>query len=144
MRPALMPFAALCLAAAPALTAAAAPDCAVDHVAVATRLAELEGYYPRVMSDIDCAAPQGFAATAICASRDTGDLTLWQMARLDQLAWVYAVENATATAADQADPPRDSAFEARRDACRDGACLCAALIGHTNDSLGGTSPYPSP
>ena len=64
------------------------------------------------------------------------------MGRLDDLAWVYAVENATGQQIDLANPPRDEAFVAARDACTDEACLCAVLIGHTNDSLGGTSPYP--
>jgi hypothetical protein len=64
------------------------------------------------------------------------------MGRLDDLAWVYAVENATGQQVDLANPPRDAEFIARRDACEDEACLAAVLIEHTNSSLGGTSPYP--
>lgn len=65
---------------------------------------------------------------------DTPNPRLWRMGRLDDLARVYAVENATGSQVDQTNPPRDT--------CTDAACLCAALIRHTNDSLGGTSPHP--
>lgn len=65
---------------------------------------------------------------------DTSNTPLWRMGRLDDFARVYAVETATGSQVDQTNPPRD--------ACTDAACLCAALIRHTNASLGGTSPDP--
>ncbi len=64
------------------------------------------------------------------------------MGRLDDLAWVAALENATGQEVDLTNPPRDLDFLAARDACTDAACLCAVLIDHTNASLGGFSPYP--
>ena len=81
----------------------------------------------------------GVRTTWLCR---TPDWTLWRMGRLDDLAWAYAVENATGQEIDLENPPRDTGFLAARDACTDEACLCELLIQHTNDSLGGTSPYP--
>jgi hypothetical protein len=62
---------------------------------------------------------------------------------LDDLAWAYAYENATKREIDMKKPPRDTAFIGRRDACKDVKCQCDALVAHTNDSLGGSSPYKS-
>lgn len=121
---------------------ATAQVCAVDRAAVEARIAELEPDYSVVQSDFSCGRPGGFAQKAICASLTGADMTLWRMARLDDLAWVYAYENATGTETNRKHPPRDEDFIATRDACPDMACLCAALIQHTNDTLGGTSPYP--
>ena len=134
----LVPCLALVLAAAPALAA----TCGVDLAAVEARIAELEPRYGQVLSDISCDAPTNPAHRLMCdAALSPGD-DLWRMGRLDDLAWVYAVENATGTEVDPANPPRDEGFIATRDACTDGACLCSALVEHTNASLGGTSPYP--
>lgn len=116
--------------------------CGVDAAAVEARIADLEPGYSLVLSDISCDAPTVPAQQMLCESVATGDLSLWRMARLDDLAWVYAVENATGQQVDLTAPPRDDGFIAARDACTDEACLCAVLIGHTNASLGGTSPYP--
>jgi hypothetical protein len=63
------------------------------------------------------------------------------MVKLDTFAWVYAYENATGTETDHAAPPVDDYFIAARDACTDAACLCEVLKAHTDDALGGTSPY---
>ncbi|MCB6177394.1 hypothetical protein LHP98_04525 [Rhodobacter sp. Har01] len=123
------------------LPLAAAPACAVDPAAVEARIAGLEAAYPLVLSDIGCEAPALPAHVILCDAAEAADPTLWRMARLDDLAWVHAVENATGQQVDQVDPPRDAAFVARRDACRDIACLCDVLVAHTDDSLGGTSPY---
>jgi hypothetical protein len=116
--------------------------CALDRAPVEARIAELEPNYSMVLSDISCDAPTLPAHRLMCDSGDTGDLTLWRMGRLDDLAWVYAVENATGQEVDPTNPPLDADFIAARDACTDEACLCAVLIDHTNASLGGTSPYP--
>jgi hypothetical protein len=138
MRPSL----ALCLAALIALPAHA-NICAVDEAAVEARIAELEGRYGLVLSDIGCDVNTIPARQIMCDSAENPqDDTLWRMGRLDTLAWVYAVENATGQEVNQEDPPLDEAFLAARDACTDAACLCDVLIQHTNDSLGGTSPYP--
>ena len=125
-----------------AASTASAQTCEIDIAAVEARIAELEPAYSLVLSDIGCDAPTNPAHILMCNDANAPDATLWRMGRLDDLAWVYAVENATGQAVDQTNPPRDDDFIAKRDACTDGACLCDALIQHTNDSLGGTSPYP--
>ena len=135
---------ALTLALALALTAptATAQTCEVDLAAVEARIAELEPSYGMVLSDIGCDAPSTAAHILMCDAANTPDAALWRMGRLDDLAWIHAVENATGQDVDETNPPRDEDFLARRDACTDEACLCEVLIRHTNDSLGGTSPYP--
>lgn len=116
---------------------------AIDSAAVEARIAELEVSYGLVLSDIGCDLPTLPAHQIMCASAENpqGQL-LWRMGRLDDLAWVYAVENATGQQVDLTNPPRDKDFIARRDACQDEACLATVLVEHTNASLGGTSPYP--
>ncbi len=131
-------FALIGLAAMPAH----AQSCDVDLAAVEARIAELEPGYGLVLSDIGCDAPTNPAHKLMCDASDQPAGGLWRMGRLDDLAWIYAVENATGQDIDETNPPRDADFLASRDACTDTACLCAALITHTNDSLGGTSPYP--
>lgn len=132
------------LALAFALTAGAATaqTCEIDISAVEARIAELEPTYGMVLSDIGCENPTNPAHVLMCDASLDPKAEIWRMGRLDDLAWIYAVENATGTDVDEANPPRDEDFIARRDACTDATCLCDALIQHTNDSLGGTSPYP--
>lgn len=127
-----------------ALTAgtAAAQTCEVDLAAVEARIADLEPSYGMVLSDIGCDAPTVPAHILMCDSAETPNAPLWRMGRLDDLAWLYALENATGQEVDETNPPRDADFLARRDACTDDSCLCDVLIDHTNASLGGTSPYP--
>jgi hypothetical protein len=115
---------------------------AVDIAAIEARIAELEQDYGLILSDIGCDAPTIPAHQIMCTSAEAQNPVLWRMGRLDDLAWVYAVENATRQQVDLANPPLDEDFVARRDACEDEACLAIVLIEHTNDSLGGTSPYP--
>jgi hypothetical protein len=114
----------------------------VDMSAVEARIADLEPGYGLVLSDIGCDAPTIPAHQILCTSAEAQNPDLWRMARLDDLAWLYAVENATGQEVSRENPPRDRDFITRRDACTDAACLTALLIAHTNDSLGGTSPYP--
>jgi hypothetical protein len=137
-RAALMTFAAATALPAPA----AAEACGIDRTAVEQRIAALEQSYSLVLSDISCDLPRLPAHLLMCDAAEAADDTLWRMGRLDDLAWVHAVENATGQQVDPSDPPRDADFIATRDACTDTACLCAVLIDHTNASLGGTSPYP--
>ncbi len=131
-------LAALSLTALPL----AAQTCDIDLAAVEARIAQLEPSYSLVLSDIGCDAPTLPAHDLMCNAAETPNALLWRMGRLDDLAWVYAVENATGQEVDQTDPPRDADFIAARDACTDEACICDVLTRHTNDSLGGTSPYP--
>jgi hypothetical protein len=120
-----------------------AQSCAVDSALVEQNIAELEASYPGVLSDISCDQPAIAAHQIMCASAESQDDLLWRMGRLNDLAWVYAVENATKNRYDFDNPPEPNpGFVATRDACTDAACLCAALIDETNGSLGGLSPYP--
>lgn len=128
----------LSLLAAPAF----GQSCDVDVTAVEDEIARLEQSYGFMLSDIGCDARTIPAHRIMCDSAETPNAPLWRMGRLDDLAWVYAYENATKSQVDLADPPRDTGFIATRDACTEAACLCDALIEHTNGSLGGASPYP--
>lgn len=121
---------------------ASAQTCQIDLAAVEARIAELEPSYGLVLSDIGCDAPTNPAHILMCDAAETPNAPLWRMGRLDDLAWVYAVENATGQDVDETNPPRDEDFLSKRDACTDEICLCDVLVQHTNDSLGGTSPYP--
>lgn len=132
----------LALTLALAAGTASAQTCRIDIGAVEARIADLEPHYGMVLSDIGCENPTNPAHVLMCDAAEDPQAVIWRMGRLDDLAWVYAVENATGQEVDKTDPPRDEDFIARRDACTDESCLCAALIQHTNDSLGGTSPYP--
>jgi hypothetical protein len=136
MRPAL-PLLLATLAALPVQAAV----CGIDPAAVEKRITELEPRYGLILSDISCDLPTLPAHVLMCDAANTPDWTLWRMGRLDDQAWAHAWENATGTEIDLENPPRDETFLAARDACTDEACLCDVLIGHTNDSLGGTSPY---
>lgn len=118
-----------------------AQSCRVDLAAVEKSVARLELSYAEILSDISCEAPTVKAHQLMCDSAGEGPSELWRMGRLDDLAWVYANENATGHEVDRSDPPRDAGFIAKRDACSDAACLCELIISHTNDSLGGESPY---
>jgi len=120
----------------------AAQTCVIDPAAVEARIADLEPTYGLVLSDISCDAPHLTAHVLMCGAAEGPNPTLWRMGRLDDLAWVHALENATGQAVDLTAPPRDAVFLAARDACADESCLCSLLIDHTNASLGGTSPYP--
>lgn len=120
---------------------ALAQSCNVDIAAVEKSIARLEASYAGILSDIGCDAPVKKAHRLMCDSSDQPAAEIWRMGRLDDLAWVYAYENATKSEVDREDPPRDSDFIAKRDACTDIMCLCNELIAHTNDSLGGESPY---
>jgi hypothetical protein len=131
---------ALLLCVLPALPLHAEP-CDVDPAGVEFRIEDLEPDYGAVMSDISCDLPTLPAHRLMCDAAEATDDTLWRMGRLDDLAWVHALENATGLMVDLDDPVRDESFLATRDACTDVACLCDTLIDHTNGSLGGTSPY---
>ncbi|HEY0595521.1 hypothetical protein [Sphingopyxis sp.] len=120
---------------------AGAAECGVDTVKVAERTQSLEEHYDLILSDISCDAPTVRAHILMCDAAYDSQADLWRMGRLDDMAWVYAYENATKKEVDHADPPRDDDFMRRRDACTDTACLCEVLIDHTNASLGGLSPY---
>jgi hypothetical protein len=83
------------------------------------------------------------AHVLMCDSANSPDWSLWRMGRLDDLAWIYAVENATGQDVDETNPPRDAGFP-RPPRCmhRRDLPVRDVLIEHTNASLGGTSPYP--
>ncbi|SEB52468.1 hypothetical protein [Rhodobacter sp. 24-YEA-8] len=96
----------------------------------------------QIAPDIDCETEATLPAHRLmCDSLYEDEQELWLMGNLDDAAWVYALENATGIETDHSNPSRDESFIAARDACTTEACLCEALIGHTNASLGGESPY---
>ncbi len=128
-----MPRVLAALALFCAAPAAAAP--LPDPATVANAQAGLADYRD-VPSDIPCDASALTAHKLMCANDQ-----LWQMGLLDSWAWVYALENATGTEADHEMPVWDELFIEERDSCADEACLVDLLIRHTNDSLGGISPY---
>lgn len=113
----------------------------VDMAVVEQSISNLEKTYSAVLPTVSCDAPTILAEKLMCESRDTAGSALWRMGRLDDMAWIYAYENATKTEVDVENPPADAAFVAARDACTDAECLRGVLIAHTNDSLGGMSPY---
>lgn len=118
-----------------------AASCGIDIGSVEFRIDDLEPSYGAVLSDISCDLPTLPAHRLMCDAVAATDDDLWRMGRLDDLAWIYALENATGLMVDVENLVRDEGFLAARDACSDVACLCDVLIAHTNDSLGGTSPY---
>lgn len=115
--------------------------CDIAPAAVEARIAKLEPAYGFALSDIACDLPTLSAHQIMCNAAEQPDNPLWRMGRLNDLAWVYAAENATGQQVDLENPPLDSGFIATRDACTNTACLCTVLIDHTNASLGGTWPY---
>ncbi|MFZ1471005.1 MAG: hypothetical protein WAT09_18800 [Paracoccaceae bacterium] len=123
---------------------ALANTCSIDINAVNTRIDQMGAFYDMVVSDITCdtTAPNTIPARQmICDSATSGDMVLFQMERLDTMAWVSIAESATGEEMDPENPLLDGPFITARDYCKDEACLCETLIQHTNDSLGGTSPY---
>jgi hypothetical protein len=120
---------------------AAALPAQANLSAVNAAIARYEKSYGDIVSDIDCEAPKNPAHVLMCDSSYESNDLLWKMGRLDDLAWVYAYENATKREVDRNRPPRDAAFIAKRDACKKAQCLRDLFIAHTNASLGGESPY---
>lgn len=127
----------LMVLAVPAMAAAREPGLASVNAAIV----RYQTSYGDILSDINCDAPTIQAHVMMCDSSYTNGDLLWKMGRLDDMAWVYAYENATKREVDHNDPPRDKAFIKERDACRNVHCVKAVLVRHTNDSLGGESPY---
>lgn len=131
----------LALALCVPVQASFAQSCDIDLTAVEDNIKRLEPSYGDILSDISCDAPTNMAHQIMCDSASTQPAELWRMGRLDDLAWVYAYENATKREVDHDNPPRATDFLTKRDACTDALCLCDELIAHTNASLGGESPY---
>ena len=140
LRRALAPALALglCLLPAPLLAQAV---CEIDIEAVDEAIDKLRPNYG-TEPDFGCRQPGGPGQELLCRDLMAGDKGLWKMSQLDDMAWAYAYSNATGTEHNPGNPQRDAAFLEKRDGCQDADCLCAAFIEHTNDSLGGMSPYP--
>jgi hypothetical protein len=119
-----------------AVAHAAAADTVTPDLRLIREAQVALGVFHDIDADIDCGAPALTAHQLMCA-----DETLWQMGLLDTWAWVFFVEDSTGTEMDHGDPPLDEAFISDRDLCRDRACLIGVIVRHTNDSLGGASPY---
>ena len=131
---------ALCASLLPSATLAAG-ICNIDSAALKSAISDLRRNY-ETEPDFGCKKPEAPGQKLLCRDMMMGDKELWKMSQLDDMAWAYAYSNATATEHNPDNPQRDQAFIEKRNACEDEACLCAAFIEHTNDSMGGMSPYP--
>jgi hypothetical protein len=121
---------------------AQASICGIDPAAVEARIAELEPRLGLLLSDFGRDAPTVPAHLLMHDPASSPDWSFWRKGRLDDLARVDALENATGQEVDIETPARDRDVLAARDTCTDGAGICEVLIEQTNGSLGGTSPYP--
>ncbi len=109
---------------------------AVRQADISNKLVTLKNSYGDVPSGLACHQPKSKAETLICAQDK-----LKSMALLDAQAYVYALENATGTEADHQRDQDTDWIKQVRNQCADAECLCRAYKAHTNDSLGGESPY---
>ena len=130
-------IAALVAATLPLTTAALA--CATEDQ-INSLFQQLHGNYGDILPDLTCEDAMGsdnVVKLTICESDDD----LAPLGQLAAQAYVYAYENATGRETDHANPPRDEAMIAARDACTDAECICDAMKTSINDSLGGLSPF---
>lgn len=98
-------------------------------------IAALSPSYDDVRPNGSCKAPAG-TDQIVCANK-----TLALMDELSAKAYVYAIENATKSEVDHSRTRDVKWIRGTRNKCKTEACLISALIKHTNDSLGGESPY---
>jgi uncharacterized protein len=98
-------------------------------------IAKLSRSYGDVRPIASCRAPIG-ADKFVCSNK-----MLSLMDQLDSMAYVYAVENGTHSEASHATTRDAKWIRSTRNKCKTEACLVNAMIQHTNDSLGGDSPY---
>lgn len=92
--------------------------------------------YDDVPSSVNCQKPTNKAEELICANK-----TLSLMAQLDDESYVYAYENATKTESNHQEIKDSDWITNIRNKCTDEKCLYQAFVAHTNESLGGMSPY---
>ena len=118
------------------LVRAWAADClATDDGGIKRAIGGLSASYNDVPSCLACGTQKKPIEKLICRNQ-----RLKLMEVLDTKAAVYAYENATGRETRHARP--DCSFVAEKLAtCADEQCACRALKEHTNESLGGTSPY---
>lgn len=110
-----------------------------SEAAITKAIGNLASSYGDVPSSVDCEKQVYGAGKLICQNNN-----LKLMDSLDSKAYVYALENGTKSEENHVKPPVDSAWIASvRNECKDETCLCAAFKAHTNESLGGGSPYPT-
>jgi hypothetical protein len=109
-------------------------DIEVSNDKIQQAIAKLSSYAD-VPSSIDCDSPRSDAERMVC-----GDPQLRLMETLDTRAAVYAFENASKQEVDHQDSARFSLAGSLSD-LKSAEAIRAAYIEHTNESLGGESPY---
>src|SRR5271166_6594351 len=113
-----------------------ASGCA-DIEKVKTAIGDISDFYGDVRPSVDCQRQIGRIDKLVC-----GDDELRLIEQLDTKAWVYAYENATKRELNHRKRNLDTQWiNTIRDKCGDASCLCRVYKDHTNDSLGGRSPY---
>ncbi|MCB6184671.1 hypothetical protein LIN78_14075 [Leeia sp. TBRC 13508] len=121
-----------------ALSVSSSAAC-LDNIQLATiqsKIEQLNSSYKDVPSSIQCNRTKNAAEKKIC-----GNKTLAAMEVLDTKAYVYATENATGSEVNHQKWKDDAWIKSTRNRCSTEECICKNLSEHTNDSLGGESPY---
>lgn len=101
-----------------------------DIAKIKGAITELSESYGDVNLALKCKNPKGKTEALICA-----DNHLFLMYKLNSMAEVYALENATKR------PINHKTYKAMTPDCKTQSCICNAFVETTNDSLGGESPY---
>lgn len=109
-----------------------APSGSIDQARVKQTLAKLSSY-AEVASSIDYAQPANSAEAIVAA-----DPELRLMELLDTRAALYAYENATKQQGDHKNPKK---YALSLEGLRSSEQIRQAYLKHTNESLGGMSPY---
>lgn len=108
------------------------PPACGDVSKIKASIADLSEDYGDVALALNCKKPAKKSVALICA-----DDHLFLMYKLNSMAEVYAIENATKR------PIAHKTYQGAVPACTTRGCICAAFIRWTNDSLSGISPYYS-
>ena len=101
-----------------------------DITKIKGAVAEQLEFYGDVNLALKCKNPKSRTEALICA-----DNHLFLMYKLNSMAEVYALENATKR------PINHKTYKAMIPDCKTKSCVCNAFVESTNDSLGGESPY---
>ncbi len=122
-------FVAMLLIFSPSQASEVASQCG-DIEKIKNAIADLTQDYGDVNVALKCKSTKDKAEQLICS-----DNHLFLMYKLDAMAEVYAIENATKV------PLEHGTHKPTIPNCKDKRCLCNAFMESTNDSLGGESPY---
>jgi hypothetical protein len=110
----------------------------VDVSRLRKSITGLSDSYGDVRRRINCSKPAG-NQILICRSN-----VLILMERLDQMAMVYAIENATKSELDHREPSGANWLNQVLKTCHSDNCICLEYKKHADVSLGGLSPYTAP